>query len=646
MARQCTPDGDFDPIPRAHRRMEKCVEMLDDATTPNLVVLPRQETQYRGDVMPPLTAPGFPVRTPATSTPVSQPQGQTTVSQPAVEQGVVPAPANPGSVTAKDAVTRGPGSNLGSVPLSKEDSDAKTRQVLQAFFCPYDNPIQQDLACIREVIDARKADSRTFPPGKNPYSIKYAVYNLRHPDVVKALEEAHRAGVDVQILIEKHQLDPEKTWNTTDEELIAAGFKFSPTQKGLTEEQKKELNLIGIETTQKISGNETRGLMHLKTRIFSYLDPKTHEPVEKLLTGSMNPGDEAYFNNETLHLITDPHVIARYKAKYDAVLNDTPLANEWKEDAPINVLFTRASGPQPADKLLELIDQEQEAIFISVFSLRDITSPHQREGLVEKLKKAKARGVEVVVVTDRKQSDGVDRHGNRIGYDDPTEDRLKAAGIPVYECINTSSDYTAMHNKCAVFGLKNMKVVTDAGNWTAAAMGSKKKPAVNDESYLFIDSGRLDHNTTGLRYLSNFLYLLRTYQHQQDDAPRAREMVERFAQLPNWPRVKVDFEVFAKTYFGQEVYLTGNHPALGDWTKAGPGLKLKTSGASYPLWRNDASLELPFGTALEFKVVKKDDKGRLEWAGDKNQLLVVDPADLRTDGADLSHFHIDRKVKT
>ncbi|MFH1809824.1 MAG: phospholipase D-like domain-containing protein [Pseudomonadota bacterium] len=502
--------------------------------------------------------------------------------------------------------------------------DARTREVLKTFFAPYDEPIKQDLAMIQEVVEARRTDPRQFADGDNPYSIKYAVYNLRSPEVIEALKQAHQSGVDVQVLIEDAQLDPAKDFNTADEQLIAAGFEFSPTHKGLSPQQRKELDLIGIEGA---------GLMHLKTRIFSRPDPAGGVPIEKVLTGSFNPGDAAPFNNETLHLISDPQLVGRYKAKVQAVLEGREIANEFNDNAAVNVLFTPTSqGPQPADKILELVDKEREAIFMSVFSLRNITSKKSREGLIDKLKKAKARGVEVVIVTDRKQSDGVDASGNKIGWDDPTEDLLKAAGIPVYECTNTAGPYNAMHNKSAIFGLTDMKVVTDCGNWTTAALGSSKKKAVNDESYLFIDSGKLDDNATGRRYLSNFLNLLRTYESQQTDAPGARELVNRFTELPGWPQVKVDFDVMAKTYMGQDVYITGDHEALGTWTEKGPGLKLNTSGGTYPLWSTDTGIELPFGLALEYKVVKRNaDSGELEWDGGNNQLLVVDSGDIRGD---------------
>jgi len=515
-----------------------------------------------------------------------------------------------------------------SVPTPAANHAANMREVLQTYFAPYDDPIRHELGLIREVIEAKKADPRSFSDGENPFTIKYAVYNLRNPEVVNALMEAAREGVDVQILIEHHQLDPAKDWNTSDETLIAAGFEFSETHKGLTDAQKQELDLIGIQGS---------GLMHLKTRLFTRPDPTTGEPIEKMITGSMNPGDEVEFNNETFHLITDPQLISRYKAKYDAVLNGTELPNVWNDDAAVNVLFTPAKvGPQPADKILELVDKEQEAIFMTVFSLRNVKSKKHRDGLIEKLKAAVARGVEVVIVTDKKQSDGVDANGNRIAFDDNMDDILKAAGIPVYECINTGGPFNAMHQKSAIFGLTEPKVVTDCGNWTAAALGTDTKPARNEESLLFIDSMRLDGGATSRRFLSNFLHLLRTYEGQQDaGTPGADALLERFMALPAWPKVKVDFDVVAKTHWGQEVYITGDHEALGTWTKSGPGIKLNTTGGTYPVWSTDTSLELPFGLALQYKVVKRDaSSGELDWETGENQLLVVDSGDLNRAGAD------------
>ncbi|MBK05109.1 MAG: hypothetical protein CL920_39555 [Deltaproteobacteria bacterium] len=505
-----------------------------------------------------------------------------------------------------------------SSPSTSSASTGQSKSVLRTMFAPYDSTTAAELEQINEVISAKQADSRTFPDGENPYSIKYAVYNLRNPEIIEALIHAEEQGVDVQVLIEDHQLDPKKTWNTADEQMQEAGFSFSGTHKGLSNEQKKELDMIGIEGS---------GLMHLKTRLFSYPDPETGKPIEKVMTGSMNPGDSAANNDETLHLINDPQLVSRYKAKYDAVLDGKSLPNEWSPDAAVNVLFTPATkGPQAADKILEMIDKEDEAIFLGVFSLRNVESPKQRERMVDKLKKAKERGVPVVVVTDRKQSDGVDAQGNKVGWDDNTEDLLKQAGIPVYECTNEAGQFNAMHAKYGIFGLSDMKVISDCGNWTKAALGGRRKKARNDESYLFIDSKKLDDNATGMRYLSNFLQLIRKYDDQQTGVPNADTLFDTLSQHPNWPKVKVDFDVLAQTYYGEEIYITGDHPAFGNWTQEGPGLKLNTDGESYPNWSTDTAIELPFGTELEYKIVRRDShSGELRWEPGQNQLLLVDP---------------------
>ena len=118
----------------------------------------------------------------------------------------------------------------------------------------------------------------------------------------------------------------------------------------------------------------------------------------------------------------------------------------------------------------------------------------------------------------------------------------------------------------------------------------------------------------------------------QTAAPGARDLVQRFVELPGWPRVKVDLDAVAKTHWGQEVYITGGHEAMGSWNSKGPGIKLNTTGGSYPLWSSDTSIELPFGLSLEYKVVKRNaDSGELEWEAGDNRLLVVDSGGIRGD---------------
>jgi len=225
---------------------------------------------------------------------------------------------------------------------------------------------------------------------------------------------AEAEGVDVQVLIEADQL--KKEWNHTDDRFEEAGLQVVRDYRELTPEAAKTADLIGIKEP---------GLMHFKIRLFETPDETT------LLTGSLNPNQSSAANEENLHLIRDPKLIAAYAAGYDAVLNDTGLQNVWDPAAAMNVLFApAASGPRAADKMLDWLAEEEEQILLMVFSLRDVTSPNRDGSLVSILAERAAAGVDVIVITDRKQSDGVDLEGNKVFWDDWTDTKLRTPESP------------------------------------------------------------------------------------------------------------------------------------------------------------------------------------------------------------------------
>ena len=491
---------------------------------------------------------------------------------------------------------------------------------LETLFTPGDEAMQAELKELDAIIAARQADPRTFPKGQNPYRVEYAVYNMTDPPVIKRLTEAARAGVQVQVLIDAHQIGPDRPWNTVVDQLKAAGFSHAESNKGLTPEQARDTQVIEVDMGQ--------GLFHLKARHFSYPDPATGALKETLLTGSYNPQNSAHSNDESFHRITDAGLIRKYVGAMEALRDGKPVQNTWDEGAPLNVLFSSptARGPRVSDKVFDLIKQERELIFLSMFTLRNITDSSGQAQLVDELAKAQARGVKVVVVTDRKQADGVEADGSRRPgmTDDGTEDLLRAKGIPTYEVINRSGAHTAMHLKSAVFGLTDMKVVTDAGNWTLATMGNRKNPPRNAESVLFIDSGKADRNETGQRYLAEFMRVMRRYADQDHGGPEVESAIAGLQQLPAWPKVQVNFDVIARTNWGQDVFVVGNTPELGGWGKDGPGVKLSAEAGTYPNW-SSTDLQLPLGMRLEYKVVKRDAQGNMDWEPGQNAVLVVDP---------------------
>ncbi|MFJ3144215.1 carbohydrate-binding module family 20 domain-containing protein [Streptomyces halstedii] len=78
------------------------------------------------------------------------------------------------------------------------------------------------------------------------------------------------------------------------------------------------------------------------------------------------------------------------------------------------------------------------------------------------------------------------------------------------------------------------------------------------------------------------------------------------------------FGVNATTVMGQNIYVTGNQAALGNWN---PGSALKLDPATYPVWKLDVAL--PAGTAFEYKYVRKDASGNVTWESGANRTATV-----------------------
>ena len=76
----------------------------------------------------------------------------------------------------------------------------------------------------------------------------------------------------------------------------------------------------------------------------------------------------------------------------------------------------------------------------------------------------------------------------------------------------------------------------------------------------------------------------------------------------------VTFNVTASTVVGQNIYLVGNHAAIGNWNT---GSAILLSSASYPKW--SVTLSLPGSMALEYKYIKKDGAGNVTWESGANR---------------------------
>ncbi len=495
-------------------------------------------------------------------------------------------------------------------------------QPLQVLFTPDEPALELELEMIDQVRAARAEDSASYAEGDNPFTIRYAAYNLTHHDITDRLIAAHDEGVDVQILVEADKIDLSDTGSTY-YVLEDAGFEVVEDHTTLDAATSVSADLVGI---------DSYGLMHLKARIYETPD------WSAMLTGSHNPQYSAMDNDETLHLVRDEDLIAEYQDAYDAILADDGLDNTWDDTAAVNVLFTpAASGVRAGTRIFDWIEEEDELILLMVFALRDLTAEDHSDSLVELLGDKVDEGVPVYVITDRKMSDGINADGSYWFSDDDTEQDLRDEGVVVFEVLNLAGDYNAMHTKAAVLGLTDTRVITDASNWSYSGLGSSSSLASNVESVLFIDSVELDEGRTGRRYLAKWLEILAAYEDQDTGESLTRDDVfATLSALSGWPTQDVAFEACeAGTYWGEVISVRGDAEELGAW---GPGIELTTDADNYPTWWTESPVEMPLGTCFGWKLVAGEsgaDSVRWE-GGDDRQDCAVPPVMIPQDAVELT----------
>ncbi len=78
------------------------------------------------------------------------------------------------------------------------------------------------------------------------------------------------------------------------------------------------------------------------------------------------------------------------------------------------------------------------------------------------------------------------------------------------------------------------------------------------------------------------------------------------------------FNADVTTWYGQNVFVVGNVPALGGWD---PNQAIALSSADYPIWR--VAVNLPPNTAVEYKYVKKNPDGAVTWESGSNRSFTT-----------------------
>ncbi|MFI7599941.1 carbohydrate-binding module family 20 domain-containing protein [Actinoplanes sp. NPDC049681] len=79
------------------------------------------------------------------------------------------------------------------------------------------------------------------------------------------------------------------------------------------------------------------------------------------------------------------------------------------------------------------------------------------------------------------------------------------------------------------------------------------------------------------------------------------------------PAASVSFAANVTTTWGQNVYVTGNTAALGNWN---PASAVPLSSASYPVWT--ATVSLPGATSVQYKYIKKEGSAVI-WESDPDR---------------------------
>ncbi|GAA2615196.1 peptidase S8 [Paractinoplanes durhamensis] len=85
-------------------------------------------------------------------------------------------------------------------------------------------------------------------------------------------------------------------------------------------------------------------------------------------------------------------------------------------------------------------------------------------------------------------------------------------------------------------------------------------------------------------------------------------------------RIAATFNVTMTTVWGQNLYVVGSIPELGQWD---PARAVPLSAATYPIW--SASLTLPPNTAIEFKYLIKNADSSWAWESTSNRSTVTPP---------------------
>ncbi|KAH9981801.1 glycoside hydrolase [Russula compacta] len=87
------------------------------------------------------------------------------------------------------------------------------------------------------------------------------------------------------------------------------------------------------------------------------------------------------------------------------------------------------------------------------------------------------------------------------------------------------------------------------------------------------------------------------------------------------PRVSVLFSESATTQLGENIFVVGNVPQLGNWD---PSNAIPLDPASYPVW--GATVYLPSNITFQYKFIRKEPDGTIAWESDPDREDTTPPS--------------------
>jgi glucoamylase len=82
------------------------------------------------------------------------------------------------------------------------------------------------------------------------------------------------------------------------------------------------------------------------------------------------------------------------------------------------------------------------------------------------------------------------------------------------------------------------------------------------------------------------------------------------------------FKEHASTTFGENIYVVGSNAQLGSWnTNNAVALSAQNYTSSNNLWF--VAIDLPAGSAFQYKYIRKQSDGSVRWESDPNRSYTV-----------------------